>query len=103
MLLPPYLDKISNWKIVTICTAIRMDWLDIWKISKVTTTENSDIVILWLIYSTDLTNNRIFKQAHISTRVPAIGENITIVWFKSSGKNYSKNDVWDWKVIYKNN
>ncbi len=80
----PHLENIANGKVTPICFGITKDGLQIWEIKATTCCENSDISILALEFCSKPPRNNLFSLSQISTRTPAIGEELTICGFKAS-------------------
>lgn len=88
----PHLNGIQKKSDATICTAITSDGLAIWRIVKITLVPKSDLVILGLVSASELPPSNTFYRAAISTRLPKIGEILTIVGFRADEKDFKRHD-----------
>jgi hypothetical protein len=52
--------------------------------------DDSDIAILVLRYTTDLPPDNLFKMAAVTTRLPAIGEQVSMIGFTASQTEFSR-------------
>lgn len=70
------------------CFGITPHGLQIWNVRKVTVIPDSDFTILGLEFSSALPPENTFFQSCITTRTPAIGENLTIVGFRANSNSF---------------
>lgn len=83
------LDSLSQGEHTAICFGISKSGLQAWRISNVTHVGKSDIVILGLVYASKLPERNTFRTASITTRLPRIGEKLTIVGFRASQRTFN--------------
>ena len=66
------------------CFGITSNGLQIWKVTKITVVPNSDLSILGLALASALESEGTLYKSVITTRLPKIGEQVTIFGFRSS-------------------
>lgn len=69
--------------------------LQLWQVREVTALNNSDLTILGLEYASDIPPSRNFNQLVMTTRVPPIGEKVTIVGVVPGSKEATAHDGGD--------
>ena len=92
----PYMDRLAKGESYGVCCTLIGDGLQIWKIHKITIVGECDLAILGLILGTPMPKSRSFVYAAITTRMPRLGEPLSIVGLraletntKKVGKHYS--------------
>lgn len=80
----PHLESITNGSVIASCFGITEAGMQIWSIKGVTVSDGSDISILALEFRSNLPKNNSFFLSQITTRTPAIGEELMICGFKAN-------------------
>lgn len=98
----PHLNCLMAGAEVATCFGISSHGLQIWNVRKVTVVPETDITILGLELTSALPPEEAFIQSVITTRMPAIGEQLTICGFKASEAEFRRDvngveasgDIW---------
>lgn len=77
------LEHIINQKKSLICHTATQGGLQTWRAIKVTRVPNTDLTILGLEYASALPADRTFALVKMTTRLPRVGETLTVAGFKS--------------------
>jgi hypothetical protein len=72
----------------TYCLGIAKCGGQAWFVTRVQVVPRTDLCILGLDYQSDLPPNSVFHQASITTRLPKIGEQLTICGFRASSPRF---------------
>jgi hypothetical protein len=71
----------------------------LWHCCKVLAIPNTDLAILLLSYGSELPPENMFRMASITTRLPKIGEQVSMVGFTASDEEYPLNPVGGYTVL----
>ena len=78
----PFFDVMQNESATLTCTSITENQLMLWKCHNIhIISKELDIVVLILNYCSDFPPGNIFRMAAITTRMPDLGEHVTMVGF----------------------
>ena len=58
--------------------------MQIWRLRSCTLVPNSDLAIIGLSYASRLPDDKTFAQAHLITRLPGVGERLTLTGFRAN-------------------
>jgi Trypsin-like peptidase domain len=70
------------------CTSIIPSQLMVWNCRKITMPPDTDLAILILSYTTELPPDNTFTIAAITTRLPKVGEQVSMVGFTASDEEF---------------
>jgi len=76
-----------------LCVGMARAGPQLWRLRSATRVPNSDLAIIGLSYSTHLPADYGFSLATVSTRLPRIGERLTLVGFRAQGFDLQDNAV----------
>jgi hypothetical protein len=68
------------------------DPVQFWRVSTITFAPNSDLTILGLTYASALPRENTFHQAVLSTRLPSLGEKLSIIGFRAKENHFEITD-----------
>lgn len=80
----PHIESLLAGDTATLCGGITEHGLQLWKVVKITLVANTDFTILGLKLCSALPEDKTFYVCRLTTRVPAIGERVTVLGFRSS-------------------
>ena len=80
----PYIDALAGGAATGFCIGVAKSGLQIWRLRNGTLVPNSDIAIIGLGYASRLPEHKTFSQASLTTRLPKIGEALTLTGFRAS-------------------
>lgn len=90
----PFLDMLTQGAATVTCGSIGASQLMLWQGRDITLVGNdSDLAIIILSYSSDLSPENLFKMAAITTRMPDIGEPVTMVGFTASDPEFHRQEM----------
>lgn len=75
------------------CFGIASSGIQVWRVNKITLVPNSDLAILGLGYASPLPPNNTLYKCSITTRLPEIGEHLTIYGFKPFAQSFPRVDA----------
>jgi Trypsin-like peptidase domain len=81
------------------CGSIISSQLMLWHCRKVIALPDTDLAILLLSYGSDLPPENIFRMASITTRLPKIGEQVSMVGFTPSDEEYPLDPAGAYSVL----
>lgn len=84
----PWIDAISSAKFCVSLAGISPHGLELWDVKKMTLVSGTDISIASLQYRSNLPPDNRFHLTPITTRLPAIGEILTICGFRAGSEEY---------------
>lgn len=87
----PYRDAISSGVATCLCTGLASHGMQVWRLTSFTRVESTDITILGLQYASPLPPDLTFHQATVSTRLPAIGERLSLCGFLPKAFEWTAN------------
>lgn len=90
--LSPHLDSLMAGAEIATCLGISSHGIQIWNVRKITVVPGTDITILGLELTSALPPEETFIQSVITTRTPAIGEQLTICGFRASEAEFRRNE-----------
>jgi hypothetical protein len=82
----PHLEAIVKKRARTLCIGVAGPQGQLWTIKHLTVLENSDVSILGLKGLSAVPVDGIYYQAHLTTRTPAIGEELSVLGFRTGEK-----------------
>jgi hypothetical protein len=80
----PYLDALAAGVAAGFCMGVTKSGLQIWRLQTATPVLNSDLTILGLSYASPMPPDSTFNQAFLTTRLPQIGERLTLAGFSAN-------------------
>jgi hypothetical protein len=80
----PYIEALVAGTATGLCMGITKSGVQIWRVQKIMPVSNSDLTILGLSYASPLPHNKTFNQAFLTTRLPQIGERLTLTGFRAN-------------------
>jgi len=90
----PFYKFLLEGSVTLVCSGISPSQLMLWKCKSFTyASDKSDIVIISLSYCSPLPPDNTFKMATISTRLPSVGEPLTMVGFTASELEFDRQDM----------
>jgi hypothetical protein len=84
----PFLLRLREGRASLLCASITSSHLMMWHCRKITLVNNSDLAILILSYGSELPPENIFRMAAITTRLPMIGEQVSMVGFTAADDEF---------------
>ncbi|WP_457253415.1 S1 family peptidase [Pseudomonas juntendi] len=92
------IDDIVSGDIAVYAVGMRDDFLELWKVEKFKKIDSNDVAILSISLSSPPHPSNSFNLAHITTRVPFVGERICVVGFVAAKSEFEiKHDV-PWEI-----
>ena len=88
----PLADELAAGRINPTCAGITSEGMQIWKIQSIALTGNSDIAIAVMKLISGIPSHNHFFHSPITTRTPAIGEELLICGFRASEKEFQRNE-----------
>lgn len=82
----PYFDALKSSQAGCLCIGPSKSGLQIWRVKTVTGVPGTDITILGLVYSSAVPSDRTFRQWTLTTRMPRVGERMTLTGFRPTSK-----------------
>lgn len=90
----PFMKMLSEGTATITCGGIAPLQFMIWRCHDITFVGNdSDIAIITLSYSSDMPSENLFKMAAVTTRLPEIGELVTMVGFTASDLDFPRREM----------
>ena len=89
--LEPRLEAILTGAEAITCFGVASSGVQVWKVSKITLVPDSDLAILGLTFASPLPPNSTLYKAVISTRLPEIGEHLTVFGFRPFQQTFPRN------------
>jgi hypothetical protein len=80
-------DPLSRGKAIASCVGYDQDAMYFWRITSVAEVERTELAILTLEYRSPMPKCNLFRFAQVTTRMPAIGEEVLVVGFRASTEN----------------
>jgi hypothetical protein len=77
-----HIEDIMQLRLEGICFGIGSQGVQGWRIRDVRITQGSDVCIIGLQFASEIPPNQTFYKASITTRLPAIGESLTVSGFR---------------------
>lgn len=87
------LEKLKAGRTSAICVSATQGGMQIWRVASVAQIPRTDLTLLGLTYASDIPDDKTFSQAAITTRLPVVGERVTLAGFRS--KRVSASDGGD--------
>src|SRR5439155_6815279 len=84
----PYIEGILNGTIGTLVTGLTTHGVQIWNVRKITLVPGTDFCILGLSAASELPPSNVFCQAFMTTRLPRVGETLTLTGFRAGQQNF---------------
>lgn len=88
----PYIEGILNGTIGTLVTGLTTHGVQIWNVRKITPVPSTDFCILGLSAASELPPSNVFCQAFMTTRLPRVGETLTLTGFRAGQQNFEITD-----------
>lgn len=88
----PRIDAIIRGAQAVYCYGIARDTIEIWKVLKLTMVPGADITILGLEMASDLQSDGVLHKGCITTRVPKLGEIVTMVGFRATSSRFDRGE-----------
>jgi hypothetical protein len=85
----PRMADLQAGPMTAMCQGITSHGLVLWRVKHVTFVPNTDLVILGLLLASDLPPDRVFLQARMTTRTPAIGDEILLCGFRAAEAEFA--------------
>ena len=79
----PYIDALVAGTATGFCMGIAKSGLQIWQLHQGTPVPDTDLTIISLTYRSSLPDDCTFSQANLTTRLPRVGEQLTLVGFRA--------------------
>lgn len=83
-----HIEKVMDGELGIMATGLTSEGMQIWRVTHIKFVTNTDIAILSLSYAAAIPSSKIFRTSKISTRVPRLGEMITICGFRASALDF---------------
>ena len=80
----PWLSDIMAGRLSPTCFGVAPHGLEIWRVKKVMMVPGTDITILCLEYASEFPPENLFHLTKITTRLPKVGEKLTICGFRAA-------------------
>lgn len=80
----PYLEVLAAGHKHSMCIGIAQNGMQLWTVRKATLLDGQDLAILGLELNSAMPNDRTFRQATISTRLPRVGDRVQIVGYRAT-------------------
>ncbi len=86
----PRLERLMSGAESISCFAIASSGIQMWNVRKITLVPNSDLAILGLAFASELPPDNTLYKVSISTRLPEIGEHLTIIGLRPFRESFSR-------------
>lgn len=80
----PWIPDLMEGKLSPACFGVSSHGLEIWRLKKLTIVPGTDITIFCLEYASDFPPENLFHLTRITTRLPKLGEKLTVCGFRAS-------------------
>jgi len=87
----PRIQKIASGEHGITCFGVTEGGLHVWRVKKITAVPNSDLAILGLELANDLQPNATLYKSAITTRLPKVGDRLTIFGFRAGQEIFERN------------
>lgn len=81
----PHIEALTAGTGSCYCVGLSQRGTQIWEVRKGTPVPHSDLTILGLRLRSSLPADRTFNLAHLTTRLPMVGEHLTVMGFRATG------------------